>query len=214
MTIRVIIADDHKVIRDGLKAIMASQAEIEVVGTASDGMDALEITRNLKPDVAILDINMPNLNGIETTREISESCPDTDVIILSMHGNKEHVYQALKAGARGYLIKESSGLEVVDAIRAINNGERYLSQTITATLIDAYVEQREGASMTSVFDLLSSREKQVLQLVVEGKSSVEISEVLHISKSTVNTYRSRLMSKLDVKDVPSLVRLAIEHNII
>ncbi len=214
MTIRVIIADDHKVIRDGLEAIMASQSNIEVVGTASDGRDALEITRNLNPDVAILDINMPNMNGIETAREIIECCPDTNVIILSMHGNKEHVYQALKAGSRGYLIKESSGLEVVDAIRAVYNGERYLSQAITTTLIDAYVEQRESASGTSILDLLSSREKQVLQLVVEGKSSVEISEVLHISKSTVNTYRSRLMSKLGVKDVPSLVRLAIEHKII
>ncbi len=214
MTIRVVIADDHKVIRDGLSAIMASSPDIEVVGSASDGHEALNISRDLQPDVVVIDINMPNLNGIEAAREIVACCPDTKVIILSMHGTKEHVYQSLKAGASGYLIKESSGLEVVDAVRAIYRGERYLSQAITGTLIDDYIEQRENTSSASALDLLSSREKQVLQLVVEGKTSSEISDLLHISKSTVNTYRSRLMRKLGVHDVPALVKLAMEHNLI
>jgi len=122
MAIRVVIADDHKVIRDGLSAIMAAPPDIEVVGAAADGRKALELSRQLHPDVVVLDINMPNLNGIEAARQIIESCPDTKVIILSVHANKEHVYQALKAGASGYLIKESSGLEVADAIRAIYQG--------------------------------------------------------------------------------------------
>ena len=214
MAIRVVIADDHKVIRDGLGAIMAAPPDIDVVGAAADGLEALALSRQLHPDVVVLDINMPNLNGIEAARQIIESCPDTKVIILSMHANKEHVYQSLKAGASGYLIKESSGIEVADAIRAIYQGERYLSQAITAALIDDYIDQREHAPTMNVLDTLSSREKQVLQLVVEGKASAEIAEMLHLSTSTVSTYRSRLMGKLGVKDVPGLVRFAVEHKLI
>ena len=214
MAIRVVIADDHKVIRDGLSAIMAAPPDIDVVGAAADGLEALALSRQLHPDVVVLDINMPNLNGIEAARQIIESCPDTKVIILSMHANKEHVYQSLKAGASGYLIKESSGIEVADAIRAIYQGERYLSQAITAALIDDYIDQREHAPTMNVLDTLSSREKQVLQLVVEGKASAEIAEMLHLSTSTVSTYRSRLMGKLGVKDVPGLVRFAVEHKLI
>ncbi len=214
MAIRVILADDHKVVRDGLSAIMASSTDIAVVGTAADGCEALELSRKESPDVVVIDINMPNLNGIEATRQILESAPEIKIVILSMHANKEHVYQALKAGAIGYLLKETSGIEVVDAIRAVHAGKRYLSEAITETLIDDYIVQREKTPQSSLFDSLSARERQVLQLIVEGKTSVEAGEVLHLSVSTINTYRSRLMKKLSVNDMPGLVKIAIENNLI
>ncbi|MBL6981987.1 MAG: response regulator transcription factor [Anaerolineales bacterium] len=214
MTIRVILADDHQVIRDGLSAIMSSAADIHVVGTAADGCEALELARIEVPDVMVIDINMPNLNGIEATRQIHESLPKINVVILSMHSNKEHVYQALKAGALGYLIKDSSGIEVADAIRTVFKGQRYLSGAITESIIDAYIDQRDNAPSVNLFDELSGRERQVMQLIVEGKSSAEAAEVLSLSISTVNTYRSRLMRKLEVNDLPGLVKLAIENDLI
>ncbi|MBC8505076.1 MAG: response regulator transcription factor [Chloroflexi bacterium] len=214
MTIRVILADDHQVIRDGLSAIMSSAADIHVVGTAADGCEALELARIEVPDVMVIDINMPNLNAIEATRQIHESLPKINVVILSMHSNKEHVYQALKAGALGYLIKDSSGIEVADAIRTVFKGQRYLSGAITESIIDAYIDQRDNAPSVNLFDELSGRERQVMQLIVEGKSSAEAAEVLSLSISTVNTYRSRLMRKLEVNDLPGLVKLAIENDLI
>ena len=214
MTIRVILSDDHQVIRDGLSAIMSSAEDIHVVGTAADGCEALELARKELPDVMVIDINMPNLNGIEATRQIQETLPEIKIVILSMHANKEHVYQALKAGASGYLIKDSSGSEVIEAIRTVVKGKRYLSGAITDTLIDDYIDQRENTSVVNPFDELSGRERQVMQLIVEGKTSAEAAEVLNLSISTVNTYRSRLMRKLEVKDIPGLVRSAIDNGLI
>ena len=212
--IRVILADDHKVVRDGLSAILATANDIEVLGVAADGCEALDLARKLNPDVMVIDINMPNLNGIEATRQIIESRPKTKVIILSMHASKEHVYQTLKAGAKGYLIKDTSGTEVADAIRAVQQNRRYLSQAITDTLIDEYIDQRARSPGVTPFDKLSARERQVLQLVVEGSTTAEISQLLNLTNSTVSTYRSRLMSKLEVPDVPALVKFAIEHKLI
>lgn len=213
MAIKVFLADDHAVVRDGLRALLEGAGDIEVVGSESNGRDAVRQIQKLRPDVALMDITMPGLNGIEAAAQINETCPSTQVIILSMHHTAEHVYRALKAGAKGYVLKESAGQEVVNAVRKVHAGGRYLSRRIEETVIDNYAPQNKTASYASPLDKLSSREREILQLVVEGKSSAAIAETLFISPKTVETYRSRLMKKLGVKDIPSLVKFAIQHGV-
>jgi RNA polymerase sigma factor (sigma-70 family) len=156
---------------------------------------------------------MPELNGIEAARKLGEVCPSTQVIILSMHSTTEHIFRALQAGARGYLLKESAGIEVEKAVRAVHAGYRYLSQKISDRLIDDYVRQRQDAEVKSPLTRLSPREREVLQLVVEGKSSADIANVLALSVKTVETYRTRLMQKLGIGDLPGLVKFAIQHGL-
>jgi DNA-binding NarL/FixJ family response regulator len=183
-----------------------------VIGDAANGRETARQVARLCPDVAVLDIAMPELNGIEAAREIGQVSPATQVIILSMHSTTEHVFQALQAGARGYLLKESAGMEVVNAVRAVHAGQRYLSQKISDSMIDDYIRQRQAAQ-SSPLACLSPRERQVLQLVAEGKSSAEIADILSLSLKTVETYRSRLMHKLGISDLPGLVRFAIQHGL-
>ncbi len=213
MSITVLLADDHAVVRDGLRYMLEAQSDIKVVGDAANGRDAVRQAGKLCPDVVIADIAMPELNGIAAAREISEVCPGSQVIILSMHSTTEHVFRALQAGARGYLLKESAGIEVVNAVRAVHAGRRYLSDKISEQLVDDYVQQRQAAQAKSPLARLSSRERQVLQLVVEGRSSAEIAEILFLSPKTVDTYRSRLMHKLGISDLPALVKFAIQHGL-
>jgi DNA-binding NarL/FixJ family response regulator len=208
MTIRVLLADDHVMMRDGLKALLTASLGISVVAEVGNGRDAVRRAEELKPDVAIMDISMPELNGIEATRLLRDKCPGTRVVILSMHSSSEHVFRALEAGAMGYLLKESAGAEVNAAVRAVHGGRRYLSRAIAALEPAA----RSGGR-SSPLDSLSGRERQVLQLVVEGHSSAEIARRVHLSPKSVDTYRSRLMRKLSVSDVPSLVKFAIQHGI-
>jgi DNA-binding NarL/FixJ family response regulator len=210
MSITVFLADDHAVVRDGLRSLLEAQPDIRVVGDAANGREAVRQVVQLCPDVVVLDIAMPELNGIEAARGISRDCPSARTVILSMHSTAEHVFRALQAGARGYLLKESAGIEVVNAVRAVHAGRRYLSQKISDTLIDDYVRQRQPESPLS---RLSRRERQVLQLVVEGQSSAEIAETLSLSPKTVETYRSRLMGKLGISDLPGLVKFAIQHGL-
>lgn len=213
MTIKLFLADDHAVVRDGMSALLEAEADITVVGTAANGREAVRQVQKLNPHVVVMDIAMPELNGIEAAAQIRETCPSTRVIMLSMHDSAEHIFQALKAGAQGYLLKESAGREVVAAVRAVRAGRRYLSQRIEETVIDDYVRRRKGASAESPFERLTSREREILQLVVEGKSSAKIAEILFISRKTVETYRSRLMEKLEIRDLPSLVKFAIRHGL-
>jgi len=209
MTIRVLLADDHVMMRDGLKALLTASLDISVVAEVGNGRDAVRRAEELKPDVAIMDISMPELNGIEATRLLRDKCPGTRVVILSMHSSSEHVFRALEAGAMGYLLKESAGAEVNAAVRAVHGGRRYLSRAIAA--LEPAV--RSGAGRSSPLDSLSGRERQVLQLVVEGHSSAEIARRVHLSPKSVDTYRSRLMKKLGVGDVPALVKFAVQHGI-
>ena len=209
MTIRVLIADDHTIVRDGLRALLEAERDIQVVGDAADGRDVVRQAAQLCPDVALVDIAMPELNGIEASRQIREACPSAQVIILSMHSTAEHIFQALQAGARGYLLKESAGKEVIAAIRAVHAGQRYLSQKISDQALDDYARQREPGPLAR----LSPREREILQLVVEGKSSAEIAALLSLSPKTVETYRSRMMDKLGVGDLPGLVKFAIQHGL-
>ncbi|UCC86775.1 MAG: response regulator transcription factor [Anaerolineales bacterium] len=213
MSISVFLADDHAVVRDGLRALLEAQPDIRVIGDAANGRETVRKVAQLCPDVVILDIAMPELNGIEAAWEISEVCPDTQLIILSMHATTEHIFRALQAGVRGYLLKESAGIEVVNAVRAVHTGQRYLSQKISDRMVDDYIHQRQAAQAESPLARLSPREREVLQLVAEGKSSAQIADTLSLSPKTVETYRSRLMHKLSISDLPGLVRFAIQHGL-
>jgi len=213
MNITVFLADDHGVVRNGLRLLLEANHDIKVVGEASQGQEAVQRVAEVRPDVTILDIGMPGLNGIEVTRRIRELWPTAKILILSIHSTAEHIFQALQAGALGYLLKESAGSEVVKAVRAVYAGRRYLSEKISETIIEDYVRQRQREETKSPLERLSSRERQILQLVVEGKSSAEIAEILYLSPKTVETYRSRLMQKLGTSGLPSLIKFAIQHGL-
>ena len=213
LVITVFLADDHAVVRDGLRVLLEAQPDISVIGDAANGRAAVHLVAQLCPDVVIMDIAMPDLNGIEATQQIREVCPSAQVIILSMHSTTEHIFRALQAGARGYLLKESAGIEVVNAVRAVHAGHRYLSQKISDRLIDDYVRQRQATQTKSPLARLSPREREVVQLVVEGKSNAEIAGILSLSLKTVETYRSRLMRKLGISDLPSLVKFAVQQGL-
>jgi DNA-binding NarL/FixJ family response regulator len=213
MSISVFLADDHAVVRDGLKLLLETQPDLKVVGTAGDGRDAVRQVAQLNPQVAILDIAMPELNGIEAAGQIRATCPKTQVIILSMHSTREHIFRALQAGARGYLLKEAAGLEVVHAVRAVYRGGSYLSQKISDQVVDEYLRHGAAEAGDSPLARLSPREREVLQLVAEGKSTAEIAQILPLSPKTVDTYRSRLMEKLGLKDLPALIRFALQHGL-
>jgi DNA-binding NarL/FixJ family response regulator len=211
VSIRVLLADDHPLVCDGLRALLAQQDDVEVVAVVSDGREAIRAAAELQPDVVIMDIAMPGMNGIEAAQRICEEHPATQVIMLSMHDTAEHVYRSLMAGASGYLLKESAGREVVEAVRAVRSGKRYLSQRIAALpALEERLAAREGASP---LESLSKREREILQLVVEGQASARIAEILHLSPKTVETYRSRLMQKLGIGDIPALVKFAVQHGL-
>jgi len=207
VTIRVLLVDDHAMMREGLRALLAASPGISVVGGAGTGREALRSAAELQPDVVVMDIAMPDLNGIEAATMIRERCPNTRVVILSMHSSSEHLYRAFAAGASGYVLKSSAGAEVIQAVQAVHAGRRYVSPALR----EIYAAQT--AARASPLESLSARERQVLQLVVEGKSSAEIAELVHLSRKTVETYRSRIMKKLGVNDVPSLVKFALLQGI-
>lgn len=213
MSINVFLADDHAVVRDGLRFLLEAEGDIKVVGDAANGRDAVRLVSELHPDIVILDIAMPELNGIEAAKQIREAAPSVQIIMLSMYSSAEHVFRALQAGARGYLLKESGGTDVVQAVRTVIAGRRYLSQEISEGMIDDYILQRSVVEAESPLARLSAREREILQLVVEGKSSPEIAEALFLSPKTVGTYRSRLMQKLGVNDLPGLIKFAILHGL-
>ncbi|PKO33201.1 MAG: DNA-binding response regulator [Betaproteobacteria bacterium HGW-Betaproteobacteria-7] len=210
MSISVLIADDHAVVRDGLRLLLECQSDIRVVDLVADGRAAVEAVLRLKPDVVIMDLAMPLLNGVDATAQILDKQPDSRIVMLSMHSTVEHVFRALQAGALGYLRKESAGSEVVDAVRVVHSGRRYLSHKITESVVDDYVRKRADESP---LDSLSQREREILQLLVEGRSGIEIARQLNISPKTVDTYRSRMMQKLGIADLPSLVKFALQHGL-
>jgi len=210
MLITVYLVDDHRILRDGLRMLLELRGDIHVVGEAEDGRAALDGILEAKPDVVLMDITMPELNGIDATQNILLKLPQTKVIILSVHSDTEHIYRALQAGADGYLLKESAGDEVVKAVHTVYNGKQYISQKISDIMPLNYARQRQ---IRSPFELLSAREREVLQLTVEGATSAAIAEKLALSPKTVDTYRSRLMEKLGTQNLPELVRFAIKHGL-
>ena len=211
MSIRILIADDHTVVRIGLKALIAAQSDMSVAGTAHNGRDAIAKIDLLLPDVVLMDIAMPDLNGIEATRLICSRHPSVRVVILSMYHTDEYVFHAMKAGARGYVLKESAGAEVIKAIRTVVRGRRYFGKGVEHSREDILVN--EITASKGPLDSLSTREREALQLVVEGKTSAEIALALGLSPKSVETYRSRLMKKLGVKTIPALVKFAVRHGV-
>lgn len=209
MNIRVALVDDHAMIREGLRSLLEKQEFIEVVGEAATGAECLALLAVWRPDVVVMDISMPELNGIETTREIARHWPGVRVVILSVHSTTEHVYQAFAAGAMGYVLKESIGKELLKAIRAAHCAKWYLSEKVEANGWRHLLP----VAAKSPLESLSQRERQVLQLVVEGHASVEIAARLVLSRKTVETYRSRLMQKLGVSEITALVKFAIQHGL-
>jgi DNA-binding NarL/FixJ family response regulator len=214
MNIRVLVADDHAIIREGLRVMLGNQPDIEVVGLAANGREAIQFVDEHEPDIAVIDISMPELNGIEAILQMLPRHPHMQVVVLSIHETKPYVHRALKAGARGYLIKETAGLEVVDAVRAVRRGERYLSQRIADLLMTGSFQKLEASTEGGLLEALSPREREILQLVAEGNTSQEIAELLFISPKSVDTYRSRLMHKIRVADMAGLVKFAIQHGVI
>lgn len=212
MAIKILIADDHALVRDGIRLNLEINAEFKVIGTAANGREAIDKANTLRPDMIIMDIAMPELNGIEATRLICQSLPEVKILILSMYYTIEHTFRAVQAGAKGYILKESAGDEVVNAVLALAKGRFFFGAGVADPF--ANVENKHHTPTKSPIDRLSFREREVLQLVVEGKSSAEVAAQLFLSPKSVDTYRSRLMQKLGVSNISSLVSFALQHGII
>ncbi len=211
--IKVLLADDHTVLRQGLRALLEDQPDITVMGEAEDGRWAVHLAHELQPDVVLMDIAMPLLNGLEATLQIKRDHPEIAVLILTMHENEEYVRQVLAAGASGYILKRAAASELVAAIRAVHAGEAVLSPSITRVVIEEYV-RHDGAHLESDCNDLTPREREVLQLIAEGHTSKEIAEMLNLSVKTVQAHRTSLMQKLDLHDRGGLIKYAIQKKII
>ena len=211
--LRVLIADDHTLFREGVRKLLEDQPDIEVVGEASDGREAVRKVSTLRPDVVLMDIAMPSLNGLEATRQIKRDHPEVSVLVLTMYDHEEYFRQVLEAGASGYIIKRAATSDLVAAIFAVYNGEAVLSPSITRLLLEDYFRRESNKSETDP-DLLSPREREILQLIAEGKTSREIAEILHLSIKTVQSHRTSLMQKLDLHDRGDLIKYAIQKKII
>jgi RNA polymerase sigma factor (sigma-70 family) len=211
--IRVILADDHHLVRKGIRALLEKSEDIEVVGEAEDGLEAVELAERLAPDVLVMDIAMPRMNGIQATERICATLA-TRVVILSMHSDETLVKYALRSGAKGYLLKRSVTEELLLAVRAANQGEIYLSPAISGVVLQDFLAQSADAELASAFDQLSPREREVLQLIAEGNTNTAIAQAMNVSVKTIEKHRANLMSKLNVHDVAGLTRVAIKHGLI
>ena len=215
-TIKVILADDHVIVRDGIRALLESETDIEVVGEASNGKEALDLAKELTPDVIIMDIRMPEMNGIEATQLLLQQSPTTRSLILTMHDMEEYVLRSIDSGAYGYLLKDTSKDEFIKAIRTIHKGERYYSSYISNVLVNNYINMRNNpnpASQENKFEL-TKREIEILRLVVDGRSNKEIAELLEKSVRTVETHRFNIMKKLHVKNIAELIKVAKEQKLV
>jgi DNA-binding NarL/FixJ family response regulator len=213
-SIRVLLADDHKLIRAGLRLVVDQQPDLSVVGEADDGRQAVELAKSLNPDVVVMDIGMPNLNGIEAARQIRQIRPDAAVVMLSMHSDEGYVLRALGAGARAYLLKDSATTDLVQAIHAVAEGKSFFSPAVSKVLLQDYMRKLRRSGAEDSYDLLSPRERGVLQLVAEGKSNKEVASLLNLSVYTVETHRAKIMQKLNLKGVPELILYAVRKGII
>ena len=213
--LRVLVADDHTIVRKGLCSLLEMEEGIVVVGEAEDGREALSKIDSCRPDVVLLDISMPGLNGIETTRRLRRQHPEIKIVILTMHLNEEYIFEALRAGASGYLLKRTAPTDLISAIHAAHRGESYLSPSVSRKVIDQYIQQGgDRAELHDPFDTLTSREREVLQLIAEGRSTSAISSLLFISVKTVESHRSNLLRKLQVKSTAELTQYAVRKGLI
>ena len=207
--IRILLADDHGIVRQGFRMILAAQPDMEILGEASNGREAVELAEKLQPDVVVMDVAMPELNGIEATRRLATSAPHTRVLALSMHKDSVYVREILKAGARGYLLKDAFDRDLVAAVRSVARGEGYLSPAVSDAVLTDYRRH-----VTDPVDLLTSREREVLQMIAEGKTNKEVATILNLSVYTVDAHRGRIMEKLNLHSTPELVRFAIRNGLV
>src|SRR6516165_1427173 len=214
MPIRILLADDHTVVRDGLRALLEKQPDMAVVAEAADGRDSVRLAEEQAPDVVVMDIAMPNMNGIEATRRILSANPRTAVVMLSMHQDESYVLRSLKAGAKGYLLKDSLRGDVIDAIRAVAQGRAFLTRKVRLMLQEDYVRHMESRGLEDSYDLLTDREREVLHMVAEGKSNKEVAGLLNISPTTVETHRAHILQKLGIHSVPELILYAVRKGIV
>jgi len=214
-TLRILLADDHTVVRQGLRKVLEERADWRVVAEAGDGREAVRQAEQHKPDVAILDVAMPLLNGIEATRQIVKRVPNVRVLVLSMHADEAYVIQILHAGAAGYLLKDSADVDLLQAVSAVAEGKSFFSPAIARLMLDDYVKQRSGEpGVIDRYESLSDREREVFQLIAEGKANKDIAAILFISPSTVETHRARIMEKLDVHSAAEIVLYAVRRGVI
>ncbi len=211
---RILLADDHTIMRKGLRLLLERQAGFQVIGEAANGRETVEMTDTLRPDVVVLDIAMPNLNGLEAARQIALKQPSTAVVILSMHSDESYVLRALKAGARAYLLKDSAESDLIAAIHAVSEGKAFFSPAISKTLADDYVRRLQQRGVDDSYELLTTREREILQLVAEGKSNKDIANLLSLSLYTVETHRGNIMQKLNLHSVPELILYAVRKGVI
>ncbi|MBT4287208.1 MAG: response regulator transcription factor [Deltaproteobacteria bacterium] len=212
MTIKIVLVDDHKIMREGIRAMLETENSLEVVSEAENGREALEIALDIKPDIIIMDINMPDMNGTEATRQIRKSCPETRIIALSMHSDRFIVTDMLQAGASGYLLKDCSGQDIITAIRTVHAGKNFLSPEITGVVIEDYIQKSSKENPKSPAQL-TTKEREVLQLIAEGNTSKEISSHLNIATKTVDSHRINIMNKLDIHNIAELTKFAIRYGI-
>lgn len=212
--IRVVIADDHTMVREGLRQLLNIQADILVVGEASDGLEAVELTRKLRPDILLVDIAMPRLGGIEAARLVRDAVPETKVVVLSMFQKEGYAHQVLHAGAYGYVLKGAPSSDLLEALRTVHSGRYYLSHPMQAQVIDGYLKTRESKAPVSEFDLLSDREKQVFLLVSEGNSTAQISKLLCVSTKTIEKHRANIAQKTGLSNPVEMMKYAIRLGII
>ena len=211
---RILLADDHKLMRSGLKALIEQQPDLTVVGEADDGRQAVTLAASLKPDLLVMDIGMPNLNGIEAAHQITQANPATAIVILSMHSDESYVLRALKAGAKGYLLKDSAESDLIRAVHAVAGGKSFFSPAVSKVLLDDYVRKLQRSGAEDAYDLLTPREREILQLVAEGKSNKDVANLLNLSVYTVETHRSNIMEKLHLRGIPELILFAVRRGII
>jgi DNA-binding NarL/FixJ family response regulator len=209
----IVLADDHHVVRQGLRVLLEGQPDFQLVGEAGDGLEAVQLTERLKPDVLIIDLMMPSLNGLEATRQLSQRSPHTRVVILSMHANEAYVLEALRNGAAGYVLKDSSAADLVHAVREVVAGRRYLSSPLSERAIAAYI-QKASDVVSDPYEMLTNREREVLHLAAEGYTNAEIADQLSISPRTAETHRANLMHKLGLRTHTDLIRYALRRGIL
>jgi DNA-binding NarL/FixJ family response regulator len=211
--LRILLADDHTVVRQGLRKVLEERPEWQVVAEAGDGREAVRLAEQFRPDVAVLDVAMPLLNGIEATRQITRRAPQTRVLVLSMYSDEAYVTQMLKAGATGYLLKDSADVDLLQAVQAVSQGKSFFSPAVARLMSDDYARQR-GENAVDRYESLSDREREIFQLVAEGKTNKEIAALLFISPSTVETHRARIMDKLDLHSAAEIVLHAVRRGVI
>ncbi len=214
MKTRILLADDHVVMRSGLRMVLEKQPDFEVVGEADDGRQAIRLAEELKPDVAVIDIAMPNLNGIDAAKQITASDPKIAVVILSMNADEGYIMRALKYGAKAYLLKDSAEADLIRAVRAVREGKSFFSPAVSRMLLEDYVRQLQQRGVEDSYELLSVREREILQLIAEGKANKEVAALLNLSLHTVETHRTHILQKLNLHSVPELILYAVRKGII